>query len=366
MGSLKSSTMSDLTEFLASTTLKSSAWLYCNLHMKIVTMRLWILPLLLHLHSVKGETLRRERTRNKRNDNESIQLRTRLFLHSAQGVKASLAGLDTEDKAVMLEFEAMMEENMSIATASPSAAVNAPSLPTRMSSFPTPMPSAGGTTPSPTKSQPEVPVSPTASPSEGVVDGVPTGAPNISPTGAPSIRSRTPTLSPTEPPPTGLPSTTPTSFPTAPCNMSPQNRADRMLALINVISRSDDVIRIGSPQNLAANWIINGDEAKLCPQDDSWIQRYILALFYYSTNGDRWFQCQSPTDSGLSVSEANAACNLTTTAEGASAWLTPDSECEWAGITCSESENTIKQLSIGKKLRCFSSNHCSHVAGCSE
>lgn len=315
----------------------------------MVKMRLWILPLLA-LYTVKGETIRRERKREKGNKHESIQLRTRWFLHSAQEAKALAAGLDIEDEAVMLQFEAMVEENMSITTESPSAAVIAPSTPTRMSSFPTAMPSEGGMKPSPTKSPAEIPISPTtvqptespsALPSEGVVDGAPTGVPNSAPTSAPSILRRTST-------PTISPSITPTSHPTVPCNMSPQYRADRMLALINVISRSDDVVRSGSPQSLAANWIINGDEAKLCPQDDTWIQRYILALFYFSTNGDKWFQCQSPADAGLSVSEANAACNLTTSAEGTNAWLTPESECQWAGISCDGRDNTIQQLAIGK------------------
>ncbi|CAJ1943503.1 unnamed protein product [Cylindrotheca closterium] len=323
----------------------------------MVTVRLWLISLLA-IHVVNGETIRRERKREKESKHESIQLRTRWFMHAAQNAKASAAGFDTEDETLMLQFEAMIEENMSIATASPSAASIAPSPTTRISSFPTTLPSEGGMTPSPTKSPSEVPSSTTAqpsesqsaSPSEGVMDGTPIGVPMNSPTSIPSLRSGVPTLSPSlslPEVPSASPSVIPTSSSTTPCNMSPQNRADSMLALINVISRQNDVIRGGSPQNLAANWIINGDEAKLCPQDDTWIQRYIMAVFYYSTNGNRWFQCQSPSDTGLSISEANEACNLTSTsAEGTYAWLTPDSECLWAGITCDDSENTIEQLAI--------------------
>ncbi|KAL3936301.1 MAG: hypothetical protein SGBAC_008350 [Bacillariaceae sp.] len=322
--------------------------------------RLWLLLPLLLIYIVDGRSIRSERKRDKKEKHESIQLRTRWFLHAAQAAKVSAAGLDAEDEATMLQFEAMIEENMSVVTISPSAAVIAP--PTRRSSFPTMTPSEGGMTPSPTKSPAESPsgtisliptVQPSdhqsASPSEGVNGTPSTGIPNSSPTSAPSLRSGVPILPPSVVPsdvPSPSPSSIPTSNPTVPCNMSPQNRADRMLALINVVSRQNDVIRGGSPQNLAANWIISGDEAKLCPQDDSWIQRYVMAVFYYSSNGDRWFQCQSPDDAGLSVSEANAACNLTTSAEGLNAWLTPDSECLWAGITCDESEGTVLELAI--------------------
>jgi hypothetical protein len=41
------------------------------------------------------------------------------------------------------------------------------------------------------------------------------------------------------------------------------------------------------------DWITIEDEAQLCPNDDNLIQRYIMAVFYYSTDGDRWAECSA-------------------------------------------------------------------------
>jgi len=93
-------------------------------------------------------------------------------------------------------------------------------------------------------------------------------------------------------------------------------------------------------------WAKNaGDFTELCPDDDSLIQRYTLAVFYFSTDGDNWNLCNAPEDFSdpLSIAAANAACTLTTVnattifpndIRGTSAWLTPESECTWGGISC--------------------------------
>lgn len=109
-----------------------------------------------------------------------------------------------------------------------------------------------------------------------------------------------------------------------------------------------------SAQNLALNWLIEEDLAQLCPstdidERDSIIQRYVLALFYYSTNGNNpvnnptWKECTAPklfTQAG--VNAANMNCDLTTTnstqifpddVRGRNAWLGPESECTWGGVS---------------------------------
>jgi hypothetical protein len=99
-----------------------------------------------------------------------------------------------------------------------------------------------------------------------------------------------------------------------------------------------------TPQRNAFGWIVDDDAAQLCPDDASLVQRYILALFYYSTNGDDWFTCSAPAEfDQASIDLANASCNLTTTnatalfpndVRGTDAWLTPGSECLWGGVSC--------------------------------
>ena len=107
---------------------------------------------------------------------------------------------------------------------------------------------------------------------------------------------------------------------------------------IRVVSSPSDVDTPGSPQFLATNWIIEEDPEFLCPQDPRLIQRYVMAVFYYSTRGDRWTQCSAPDDPSDtdSVQEANDMCMITVPGgQGSNAWLTPSNECTWGGIGCS-------------------------------
>ena len=105
----------------------------------------------------------------------------------------------------------------------------------------------------------------------------------------------------------------------------------------------------GSPQNLALNWIIEEDAARLCPLDENLIQRYSLAVFYYSTEGDDWFQCSAPgnLDDPADIEAANEECMITATGSSSSdAWLTPSSECSWGGLSCADGM-MVDALEIG-------------------
>jgi hypothetical protein len=113
-----------------------------------------------------------------------------------------------------------------------------------------------------------------------------------------------------------------------------------IMSFLEMISSPGYLEMEGSPQNLAANWLINEDMAYLCPQDPTLIQRYSMAVFYYSTEGDDWFECSAPPDfsSQESIAEANANCDIIVPgSESSDAWLTPSSECDWGGAACSES-----------------------------
>ncbi len=106
----------------------------------------------------------------------------------------------------------------------------------------------------------------------------------------------------------------------------------------------------GTPQNEAFQWIVGGDPSYLCPNDPMLSQRYSLAVFYYSTNGNRWTQCEAPVDASdeEQVEEANQRCDLEPLPDsGSNAWLTPGSECDWAGVVCND-DGIIEQLDMGK------------------
>jgi len=105
----------------------------------------------------------------------------------------------------------------------------------------------------------------------------------------------------------------------------------------NSVSDSDEIDRPGSPQADALEWIVSSDPAYLCPEDPALIPRYTMAVFYYSTLGDRWTQCSAPTDfaSPEAIAAANANCNIEPLAgSGSDAWLTPSSVCAWGGVVC--------------------------------
>ena len=97
----------------------------------------------------------------------------------------------------------------------------------------------------------------------------------------------------------------------------------------------------GTPQNLAQNWLINLDPYYVCPLDDKLVQRYVLAVFYYSTEGDDWAKCSAPTD----FSDQTAIDAAVSNCPG-NPWLLDVSECEWAGAVCND-KNSTERIDIG-------------------
>mmetsp|Transcript_37352 Transcript_37352/g.90120 ORF Transcript_37352/g.90120 Transcript_37352/m.90120 type:complete len:460 (+) Transcript_37352:64-1443(+) len=146
------------------------------------------------------------------------------------------------------------------------------------------------------------------------------------------------------PEPTYSPIKPETLSPTNKCGLTASERRSQILDILGAISFSDLFETTGTPQQQALDWIVDDDVSQLCPDDSSLIQRYTLALFYYSTNGDDWKQCNAPEEfDDASIDEANAACTLTTVnattifpndQRGTNAWLTSGSECLWGGISC--------------------------------
>lgn len=128
---------------------------------------------------------------------------------------------------------------------------------------------------------------------------------------------------------------------------------------------------LSSPYAQAVTWIIYDDPMELTPLDDNFVQRYIMAYFYFATsvNGD-WFSC-APLNSTavaatMTTSEAEAMLeedNLCVfqqlrssspltynEIEGQGRWLSALHECEWAGLSCGESQEIrlldLRTLSI--------------------
>jgi hypothetical protein len=195
----------------------------------------------------------------------------------------------------------------------------------------------------------------------GVISPGPTSFETEAPsTQDPEIRSDIPSDLPTDIPslmpfaqvPSPLDPTEPSLPPTFPCGSSPDLRELLMKVPLLGISDEEALDTEGTPQNEAFQWMVGGDPNYLCPNDPMLSQRYSLVVFYYSTNGNRWTQCEAPVDASdeALVEEANERCDLDPLPDsGSNAWLTPGSECEWAGVVCND-DGIIEQLDMGKDV----------------
>jgi len=63
-------------------------------------------------------------------------------------------------------------------------------------------------------------------------------------------------------------------------------------------------------------------DERLCASPTRMVQRYIAALFYFSTNGENW-------DAKVALED----------------WLSPTHECEWGGLECTENQ-VIDKISL--------------------
>jgi len=174
----------------------------------------------------------------------------------------------------------------------------------------------------------------------------------------------------------------PTSRPTVldRCGLTQEERAEQTKQLMSTVSDPSTFDDPNSPQSKALNWITNEDAISpiLCPNQieegvdsctkggsiNPMIQRYVMAVFYYATDGDNWDQCSAASDfsDAEAVAEADAACDRVVTPfplsnrvgdTSTDAWLGPVNECEWGGIACWGANRPnlnlcIDQLDFGK------------------
>ena len=182
----------------------------------------------------------------------------------------------------------------------------------------------------------------------------PLPVPVSNPTAPPVSNPTVPPVSNPTVPPASSQSVTPTMPPARPCGMTQVERRGQISATIATVSKVEDLNMAGSPQNMALDWLINKDAMYACPEDDNLVQRYVVAVFYYSSIGDEWLQCSAPDDleNPDSIEKANANCNIEDESPdggGTDAWLTPVSECQWAGLACQRSiGNVLVRIDFGE------------------
>ena len=97
-----------------------------------------------------------------------------------------------------------------------------------------------------------------------------------------------------------------------------------------------------SPQERAARWILEEDELNLAVDAENLVQRYTMALFYFSTTNNlesRWRSCNPhPTESKCEYLRYTRLANdsIAFIPEESVRWLSNEHECEWAGNMCDD------------------------------
>lgn len=86
----------------------------------------------------------------------------------------------------------------------------------------------------------------------------------------------------------------------------------------------------GTSQNSAFRWLVDLDGAQVCPENEiDVIQRYVMAVLYYSLGGDSWTKCSA---------EPSSAC------EAGERYLSPANACQWFNVTCADDGNIVEVI----------------------
>ncbi len=112
------------------------------------------------------------------------------------------------------------------------------------------------------------------------------------------------------------------------CLITEEEREAEIFLLLDAAGDPSKIRDLNTPQGLAADWLIHQDFRKQCPNPKI-VQRWVVAVFYFSTNGEFWEQCSAA---------GSDPCGSQFPFEGARRFLSDFSECEWGGITCNNDD----------------------------
>ena len=97
----------------------------------------------------------------------------------------------------------------------------------------------------------------------------------------------------------------------------------------------DKLKDFSSPQYKAVKWLSSTWSPSFTYTSSNFVQRYILAVFYYSLSGDKWAHC----------SRYDTSC-----IDNKYHYLSDESECQWYGNQCANDDGKISQIFIGKLI----------------
>jgi hypothetical protein len=125
-----------------------------------------------------------------------------------------------------------------------------------------------------------------------------------------------------------------------------------------VLGYNDWSFTSDSPQGAAAQWIIEEDARNLDVDNETLTQRYLLAVFFYTTtqNGALSWRSCSPDPFDSTIAECNFQFytildndTVSYVPEPSFRWMSGVDECSWAGIICNE-RNVLIAIQLGKCL----------------
>jgi len=115
----------------------------------------------------------------------------------------------------------------------------------------------------------------------------------------------------------------------------------RLISTDSSLSNPEDVASLSSYQHMAWTWLTHLDDAILCPPISSEettrvLQRYTMALIYYSTRGSKWFKCNSERANFFDEDDSPVVLGECDIQQDGHRFLSPLHECNWYGITCND------------------------------
>lgn len=166
----------------------------------------------------------------------------------------------------------------------------------------------------PTEAPVVAPVAPTPPDLPAVITNAPVVAPTLSPLTA------TPTVVLT----TEAPQTQSPTLSNCP-GITQEQRIEQILAILDAAANATEIRNGALAQGKATAWLLNEDSFQICPDNDKLLQRWTMAVIYYSTGGDAWFQCSAAGSDN---------CGNENPFVNQERFLSGSNECEWAGISC--------------------------------
>jgi hypothetical protein len=154
--------------------------------------------------------------------------------------------------------------------------------------------------------------------------------------------------------------------------MTPSERRHAIERVIDQVSNPQDLNDTYSSAFMALDWIAHEDTYQLCPGDPSLVQRYVLSLFYFQTQGNQWTQCSNPSafvplTNNNATSNDTITNNIATPCDNGQPFLSSSSECQWGGITCNGDGQVfyielstlhMRGLCLWETLSCHSRANC--------